>query len=204
MPGEAERMQILQMIEDGKVSAAEGLRLLDALGGGAEAADTPTPEAATASAAETAGPDVDLDRWRRWWIIPMWIGIGILLVGALLMYGAYQAGGFGFWFGCATLPFIVGVIVMALAGFSQSARWLHIRVKTGQTEWPRNIAISFPLPIGLTAWFLRTFGSRIPKLRETGVDELIMALGEHTSAQTPLYINVDEGQGGEKVQVYIG
>lgn len=204
MPGEAERMQILQMIEDGKVSAAEGLRLLDALNSApaAEAAPEPEPAGAPASAAL---PDEDLNRWRRWWIVPMWIGTGIVLVGALLMYAAYSATGhLGFWFGCATLPFILGVIVMALAGFSQSARWLHVRVKTGQEEWPRNIAISFPLPIGLTAWFLRTFGSRIPKLRETGVDELIMALGEHTSAESPLYINVDEGGHGEKVQVYIG
>lgn len=201
MPGEAERMHILQMIEDGQVSAADGLRRLDALGDGAEAAGAP---AEAANQAERAGPDVDLDRWRRWWIVPMWIGIGILMVGALLMYGAYQAGGLGFWLACATLPFAVGVVVMALAGFSQSARWLHIRVKTGQEKWPRNIAISFPLPIRLTAWCLRTFGSRIPKLRETGVDELIMALGEHTNAKTPLYINVDAGQGGEKVQVYIG
>jgi hypothetical protein len=134
----------------------------------------------------------------------MWIGTGIVLFGALLMYGAYQSGGLGFWFGCATLPFAVGVAVLALAGFSQSARWLHIRVNTGQAEWPRNIAISLPLPLGLTAWFLRTFGSYIPPLRHTGVDELIMALGEHTSSDAPLYINVDEGQGGEKVQVYIG
>ena len=203
MPGEAERMQILQMIEDGKVSAAEGLRLLDALNSPPAAAAPPEPSSAPPSAG--ALPDEDLTRWRRWWIVPMWIGTGIVLVGAMLMYAAYSATGhLGFWFGCATLPFILGVIVMALAGFSQSARWLHVRVKTGQEEWPRNIAISFPLPIGLTAWFLRTFGSRIPKLRETGVDELIMALGEHTSAEAPLYINVDEGSNGEKVQVYIG
>jgi hypothetical protein len=199
MPVETERMQILQMIEDGRVSAAEGLRLLDALGGSAGAGSA-APEAP----AQEAPPAVDLERWRRWWMAPMWAGTGILLLGTLLMYGAYQAGGFGFWFACATLPFTLGVLVMALAGFSQTARWLHIRVNTGQDEWPRNIAISLPLPIGLTAWFLRTFGSRIPKLRETGVDELIMALGEHTSSKAPLYINVDEGQGGERVQVYIG
>jgi hypothetical protein len=203
MSDAAERMQILQMIEDGQVSAADGLRLLDALSAGdAGEAQPASPEAN--SSAERATPDVDLDRWRRWWVVPMWIGTGIVLFGSVLMYGAYRAGGFGFWFGCATLPFAAGVLVMALAGFSQTARWLHIRVKTGQEEWPRNIAISFPLPIRLTAWFLRNFGSRIPKLRETGVDELIMALGEHTSAAAPLYINVDEGQGGEKVQVYIG
>jgi hypothetical protein len=198
--GESERMQILQMIEDGRVSAAEGLRLLDALGGQSGTASAP----AGPTAEETAPPDPDLERWRRWWIVPMWVGTGIVLLGSLLMYGAYQSGGFGFWFACATLPFLLGVLVMAIAGFSQSARWLHIRVNTGQDEWPRNISISLPLPIGLTAWFLRTFGSRIPKLRETGVDELIMALGEHTSSKEPLYINVDEGANGEKVQVYIG
>ncbi|MCC7358594.1 MAG: hypothetical protein IT317_03905 [Anaerolineales bacterium] len=204
MPGEAERMQILQMIEDGQVSAAEGLRLLDALNS-APAAEAAAPAPEAARPAPAALPAEDLNRWRRWWIVPMWIGAGIVLLGALLMYAALATTGqMGFWFGCATLPFIVGVLVMALAGFSQSARWLHVRVKTGQAEWPRNIAISFPLPIGLTAWFLRAFGHLIPKLRETGVDELIMALGEHTSADAPLYINVDEGSGGEKVQVYIG
>ena len=31
-----------------------------------------------------------------------------------------------------------------------------------------------------------------------------MALAEHTSADTPFYVDVDQGGGGEKVQVYIG
>jgi hypothetical protein len=147
---------------------------------------------------------LNLERWRRWWIVPMWVGTGIVLLSALLMFAAYQGSGFGFWFGCATLPFLAGVLLMALAGFSQSAKWIHIRVKTGKDEWPRNIAISFPLPIRLTAWALRTFGPRIPQLKRTGVDELVLALAEHTSAETPFYVDVDEGSGGEKVQVYIG
>lgn len=201
MSTESERMRILQMIEDGQVSAAEGLRLLDALGQ-AEAAETMAPPPAGQSA--DAAPDLNLNRWRRWWIVPMWVGTGILLAGALLMYAAYQGSGFGFWFACATLPFLLGAAVMALAGFSQSAKWIHIRVKTGKDEWPRNIAISFPLPIRLTAWALRTFGPHIPQLERTGVDELVLALAEHTSAKTPFYVDVDQGAGGEKVQVYIG
>lgn len=201
MPSEAERMRILQMIEDGQVSAAEGLRLLDALGGQPEAETSAPP---SGQAAGTVAPDLDLNRWRRWWFVPMWVGTGIVLVSALLMSAAYQGSGLGFWFACATLPFLAGVLLMALAGLSHSAKWIHIRVNTGKDEWPRNIAISFPLPIRLTAWALHTFGPRIPQLQNTGVDELIMALAEQTSADTPFYVDVDQGGGGERVQVYIG
>ena len=75
---------------------------------------------------------------------------------------------------------------------------------TGEKEWPRNIALSFPLPIRLTAWFLRTFGPHIPQLKDTGVDELILALGDSASPGNPLLVNVNEGEGGEQVEVYIG
>jgi hypothetical protein len=208
MAADAERMQILQMIEEGRISAAEGLRLLDALKGPAEAAPPPAPEGTgSAHQAERAAPDPGLERWRRWWVAPMAVGSGIVLISALLMYGAYQNGGFGFWFACATTPFLLGVLLIALAGFSQSARWIHIRVQRGDRDkgdGPRNIALSFPLPIRLTAWVLRTFGHFIPNLERTAADELILALGEHTSSATPLYVDVNNGEGGEKVQVYIG
>ena len=213
MAADAERMHILQMIEDGRVSAAEGLKLLDALKQ-PEALRAPEVETPPASGTRTRGnqrrtaePDPGLDKWRRWWVVPMAVGTGIVLVSSLLMYGAYQGGGFGFWFACATVPFAFGVLVMALAGFSQSARWIHIRVRRGDRdtgEGPRNIAISFPLPIRFTAWALRTFGHFIPKLEKTGVDELVLALAEHTSSESPFFVDVDNGEGGEKVQVYIG
>ena len=134
----------------------------------------------------------------------MWVGTGVVFVSALLMYAAYQGSGFGFWFACATLPFLAGVAVMALAGFSQSARWVHIRVKGSPAKGGRNIAISLPLPIKFTAWALRTFGPYIPQLKQTGVDELVLALAEHTSSKTPFYVDVDQGASGEHVQVYIG
>jgi hypothetical protein len=139
-------------------------------------------------------------------MVPMWAGIGVLLVGAVLMFAAYQAGGLGFWFACAALPFAAGVLIMALAAASRSARWLHVRVRTNQrtNDWPRNIVLSFPLPIRLTAWLLRLAGPYIPQLKNHGLDELILALAETTSSEAPLYVDVDEGEGGERVQVYIG
>jgi hypothetical protein len=136
---------------------------------------------------------------------PMAVGIGITFFGALLLYWAYSAGGgLSLWFFCASPPFALGVLLMALAAASRTAKWIHVRVNNAKGEEPRRVAISFPLPIGPTAWFLRTFRGFIPKLQDTAVDELILALGETTSADNPLYVEVNEGEDGEKVQVYIG
>ncbi len=197
------RMHILQMIEDGKISAAEGLRLLGALSRDAAAAG-PAPEPAAPPRDRDAPPDPAWSGWRRWWLIPMGAGIGITLIGGLLLYWAYAAAGLSLWLACAALPFGLGVLSMAVAASLRSAKWIHVRVDTGRDEWPRRIALSFPLPIGLTAWFLRTFGPHIPALKKTGVDEVIMALGEGTTPDNPLYVEVDEGRDGEKVKVYIG
>src|SRR6185312_1096965 len=104
---------------------------------------------AVTPAQSPTAPDEDLNYWRRWWLLPMAVGTGVVLVGAVLMFAAYQAGGLGFWFLCAGLPFALGVLIMALAAGSRSARWLHVRVRSDPATHarPRNIAISFPLPI---------------------------------------------------------
>ena len=139
-------------------------------------------------------------------MIPLWVGVGITVIGALLMAWAYQATGFSFWFGCSWLPFLFGIAVMAMAWSSRSARWLHLRVQQEQGEWPRTIAFSIPLPLRFAAWFLRTFGQFIPKVNETGVDlgQLIQIFEDNTNSDTPFYVEVDEGENGEKVQIYIG
>lgn len=142
-------------------------------------------------------------KWRNLWWIPMGVGVGILIIGALLMYWAWSASGFGFWFACAWLPFLLGVAVVALAWSSRTARWLHLRVQQKPGEKPERITISLPLPLRLTAWFLRTFGDKIPHLGKTGLDEVILAL-EATSPETPFYLEVDEGANGEHVEIYIG
>jgi hypothetical protein len=144
----------------------------------------------------------DIEGWKRWWQIPLAIGVALIVLGSGLMASAVQASGIGFGFLCATLPLALGVVLAAAAWGSRSARWLHVRIRTGQASWPRAIAISIPIPIRLTAWALRTFRPDIPPLRGTSLDELILAL-ESTSADAPLYVEVDEG-GGERVQVFIG
>jgi hypothetical protein len=154
---------------------------------------------------DPAPPDADeINKWKRWWVIPFWIGAGITVIGGLLMYWAYSASGFGFWFACAWFPFLLGVAALALGWSSRTTPWLHVRVHQAPGETPQKIAISFPIPIRLTAWGLRTFGHRIPHMEGTSLDEVILALKDVAKDGTPLYVDVNEGENGEHVQVFIG
>jgi len=146
--------------------------------------------------------DQKFKHWRHWWQIPLWVGVIITVLGGVSMYLAYRSGGFGFWFACAWFPLLLGVLVMALAWASRNVRWLHVRVQQKEGQHPRNIAISIPLPLRLTAWFVRTFGSRIPSLdKVNNLDQMILAL-ENISPDAPFSVDVDDDE--EKVQVFIG
>lgn len=153
---------------------------------------------------ETAKIPPDFEDWRRLAWLPLGIGIVILVAGGLLMYQALSAQGVGFWFVCASLPFLIGLAAVIFGWRARTARWLHLRVYQKEGEWPRTIRISFPMPLRLAAWFLRRFRGRIHGLDNTSLDEVLLALDDSTTPAQPLYIEVDEGEDGEKVQIYIG
>lgn len=227
MTNEAERLQILEMIEKGIISASEGVRLLNSLldesvegtipqlNAAPSTSDQPTgvppapevveepPAPGTKTSSTPYDYDSGIQKWRRWWWVPLTIGIGITVVSAVLMYFAYQNSGFGFWFACLWFPLLFGVVVISLAAASRTARWLHVRVHQESGEWPKTIAISLPLPIRFVAWILRLFRPHISNLDKTSLDEVILAL-DKTSPDQPLYVKVDEGKSGENVEVYIG
>jgi hypothetical protein len=225
MMNEAERLQILEMIEKGIITASEGVKLLNSLPSEAGEGETPPvgefmdkaepfealPEPEVIQ--EPARPDrkpsvtppeykVETNKWRRWWWIPLSIGIGITVVSGLLMTLAYSYSNF-FWFGCLWVPLLFGVLVISLAAASRTTPWLHVRVHQEQGEWPQTIAISLPIPIRFTAWLLRIFKTHIDGREYKNLDEVILAL-EKTSPDQPFYVKVDEGESGEKVEVYIG
>ncbi len=231
MTDEAERMQILDMIERGHITPDEGLKLLQALVSGGEeedelladreiaAAVAPTPEmrAASAQPAPAFEPQpqelvdrqpsalpADAARWRQFWMIPLWIGVAILVLGGILMVSVLERAGLGFWFVLSAIPFLLGLVIIILAWQSQTAPWIHLRVTQAKGETPEHIAFSFPIPIRPTLWFLRTFGWKIPKLQEISLDKIIMAVDQSAKAENPIYIQVDEGEQGEKVEIYIG
>jgi hypothetical protein len=293
-----ERMQILEMIDSGAISAEDGLRLLQALDGSANSelekeqdleiepapeeyfdipqapvSMPPTPPAAfvlpaapippaspippalpsaqdvpsqpasdawqasSERASETSGPGAEsytnkstggdpmsgqpsadtgetvpprgktipseVERWKRWWMLPLWVGVAITVVGALLMFLAWRASQFSFWFACSWVPFLLGVGVMVLAFASSRMRWLHLRVYQKGNEWPRKISISMPLPLRLIGWIMKIVSSRVPDLREKGVDQMVLAL-EQTNPKEPFYLEVDDDDDGERVEIYIG
>jgi hypothetical protein len=287
MANQDERRLILEMIENGKVTPAEGLRLLQALGRDEDEAGLdphptalPDPDLALdsdrlASLPATAGdeaeaglldnsrddtlpgllpepvltpqpvetgpaaglyepaggpawsgadsqpqdsspagePDLEPETYvsqppppgagRRWWMIPLWIGVGVTILGAVILYAVQRAAGVSFWFFCAGLPLLLGVALIALAWGSRTARWIHIRVEQSPGDWPPRIALSFPLPLRFLAWFLRTFRSRIPGLGGTAVDEVIMALKSSATLENPFYFQVENGEDGERVEIFI-
>ena len=44
----------------------------------------------------------------------------------------------------------------------------------------------------------------IPQLEDTGVDDLIIALRDSASSGEPLFIDVQDDEEGERVQIYFG
>lgn len=146
----------------------------------------------------------DVKKWKGFWMIPLWIGVAFTSLGGWLMYLAIESSGFGFWFICAALLFTLGVIVITLAWQSQYSPWLHLRVQQRPGEYPQRIAFSFPLPVRPAAWFLRNFGQHIQGLDSSSVDEILMSVDRVTQSENPIYIQVDEGEEGEKVEIYIG
>lgn len=227
-----DRMKILEMIEEGRISAQEGLRLLQILKE-AESEDLaeddpsvqtleelplpfqpvtedadPAPALADTPLAESVEPPAadfapSLRKWKRWWIIPFWIGVAVTIFGGLFMFQAQQSAGIGFWFVCASVPFILGLVVMVLAYQSRNSPWLHLRVQQAPGEFPEKIAFSFPLPLGLAAWAFRTFRQFIPDLQGQDLGEMIQSAGGKISQENPIFIEVNE-KDGERVEIYIG
>ena len=99
------------------------------------------------------------------------------------------------------LLFALGLMWVALGWWLQRARWFSLRVR--QAGGP-NISFALPLPLGPVVWGLRIARPFVPQLRETGVDELILAMREELRDGRSFAVEVDKGENGEQVQVYFG
>ena len=213
-----ERMKILEMVESGAITAAEAAALIESVD---EPASDPYMleddyEADGERLADDAAPlridtgDVlppnapRLGRWKYWWLVPAGTGAGLTLISGGLLYAGSQAAWAGLVMACLSLPLLAGMGTLFFGLSSRRARWLHVRVNTGQDKWPRRVAISLPLPIKAVARFLRFTRGKIPGLENIAIDEVLIALGESATPDAPFYVQVDQGTSGEFVEVYIG
>jgi hypothetical protein len=202
-----ERRKILQMVADGKINAEDAAKLMRALDESAEdEVEVIEPGAGFgAERSDTTAFEQVRKRAMRWAMIPLWGGVLLTILSAWGMYSIQQSAGYNFWFVCLGMPLFLGVLLMALGAGGIGSRWIYVNVdRTQAQDWPKNITIALPIPLGLVSWFLKTFGSRIEGLKKTTVDELLMAISLTKSIKEPLIINVDDSEDGERVQVFIG
>ena len=205
-----ERKKILQMVQDGRISAEQAASLMRALDADADSAEAEVEVVETGAGfgyERNDAPEFEevKSRARRFAMIPLWIGVFITVMSAWGIYSILQSAGVNFWFFCLLVPLLLGVLLIALGAGGESSKWLYVNVdRRNAQDWPRNITLGFPLPLGLTAWFLRNFGQYIHGMEKTNVDEIIQILDATGKSGAPLIINANDNEDGEHVQVYIG
>jgi len=202
-----EQRRILKMVEDGKISADEAMTLIRALEQDApddvqmEVIDAPPAAGAPVDAPEFEEVKA---RARRFAMIPLWIGVGVTVLFAGLMYSALQSSGFGFRFYCLTFPFLLGVFLIAISAGGMSSRWLFVDVHQKPGERPERITLGFPAPLGLVSWFMRNFGHHIHGMDRAKADSIADVIKATASSKSPLIVNAQDDEDGERVMVYIG
>lgn len=206
-----ERKKILQMVEEGKISAEEAARLMAAMAehddDSAEAEVEVIESRASFGYEKTEAPEFDQikARARRFSLIPLWAGVVITVLSAWAIYSIQQSAGTNFWFYCMIFPLMLGVLLLALGGGGRSSRWIYVDVNrkdAGPGDGPKHITLGFPIPFGLTMWFMENFGHNINGMNRRQVDAIVEMMKTTKDTNEPLMVNVDDDDA--HVQVYIG
>jgi hypothetical protein len=205
-----ERRKILQMVEDGKISADEAVALVMSLTEDEEEMAEAEGEVAagvTGDGSErSVAPEFERikKRVRRLALISLWTGVAVSLLSAWAVYAIHNSAGTNFWFYCMFFPLMFGVLLIALGGGGRTSRWVFVdvdRSEAKENDGPRHIRLGFPLPLGLAAWFFDHFGKNLKGMRRDKVEGMIQIIQAAKDTDEPLIVHVDDD---ERVQVYIG
>ena len=207
-----ERRKILQMVEEGKVSAGDAAKLMLALDADADPAEEEMEVIQTVASQgfkSTEAPEFEeiKSRARRFSLITLWIGIFVTVLSAWAIYGIQQNAGANFWFYCMMLPLLAGVLLITLGAGGRSARWIYLDVDrpyAKRGDGPRHITFGLPLPLGIIDWFLRTFGNYFQGLSRSRVEGMIHLMNATRSSSEPFILNIDDSDDGEHVRIFIG
>lgn len=213
-----ERKKILQMVQEGKISAEDAASLMRALDEDAEEAEAEAEviqrEAgstfesdASSESRRTEAPEFDQikSRARRFALIPLWVGIFVTVFSAWIIYAIQQNAGANFWFYCMIFPLMFGVLLIALGSGGRSSRWIYVDVDRRDAkpgDGPRRITLGFPAPLGLLGWFFSTFGQSIEGMGRGKGQAIAEMMEAARTSDEPLMVNVDDDDA--HVQVYIG
>jgi len=185
-----EERRVLQLISEGLISADEGEQLLEAMGVG--------DDVQLQMSSPPAGDPVVFPpppAWASQWLAIVLVGTVLLFMGLgfsfLVIGGTISA-----WWLLLTLPvLLIGALVVLLGYFSSSQRWLHLHVDSGDTKFKFSLPLPFSWITGLIR-FARLFESRLAVITDEVLDELTYA------AEGYFYVEVDEAEKGDYVQIY--
>lgn len=195
---DSERQHVLRMIDEGKITAEEGLKLMQALGEDDPVEVVEVVETGPRPGETRRDPEFDqkIERFRRLWLIPLGGGILLAVLSAAWMYAALHS----FWFYFAFLFFMLGVGLVVLGFDSRTSRWIYINVEQKPGEQPGRIVISFPLsPV---RWVVGLFGRYIPAEQKGAINEVLDAILRTKKSDDPFFVDAYEDE--QRVQVYIG
>lgn len=135
------------------------------------------------------------------WVYPLGAGLVLLAVGATVVSVMHQQQRVNVWtWLCGWIPLFIGLLVVTLAAWARTAPWIHIRVR----DHGQRIALSLPLPLGLAAVVVRVAQPFVPQLRDTAVDEAILALRDGLQGNEDITIDVQDDEEGERVNIDFG
>ena len=208
-----EKLDILQMLHDGKISVDEASKLLEAVSGASPAPRETNHDSAASIKTNEPPPAIppDMGRFRRWSYIPFAIALALLVLAGGGTYALYlRTGGritFGFVLLLALCILIFLVTVLAL--WATSVLWLHVRIRSAPNKDApaTRFSISLPVPLTLAGWGLgiahhfvdRDVAAHLDAAAAL-VDTMKESLGK--PGTEPIIVDVDDGD--DRVQVYIG
>jgi hypothetical protein len=204
----SEKLEILEMLDQGTITVDEANRLLEALQD-----DTPKTAESETNAPLQAAPD--LQRFRHLSYIPFGVSVLLLLLAA---WGAYALSRRAD--GQITAGFVAMLVLLVLCSlltwltFAMTRMpWLHVRVrnKSEQTSKDKDtykrFIISLPVPLVLAQWGLRIAPRYVGEEQAAQVEmaaavlqSLRRDLGK--PGTDPIAIDVDDKD--ERVQIYFG
>ncbi len=202
-----ERKKILQMVEDGKISAEDAVSLMAALDDDAEAEVEVFESASGFGYERSEAPEFDRikARARRFALIPLWVGVLVTVASAWAIYAIQQNAGTNFWFYCMILPLLFGILLIALGGGGRASRWVYVDVDRKDAkpgDGPKHITFGFPAPLGLLAWFFDSFGHNLKGMSRGKAEGVVQMMRAARDSDEPLMVHVDDDDA--HVQVYIG